>query len=266
DVGVDARILGFATLASVVAAFLFGLLPAIQATRPNVIETIKNENAGAKPGRRFNMRSALVVAQTATSLVLLVTAALFLRSFAAQSRIDPGFGAAPAGIAWIGIPADRFPPERRELLLAEIERRTRALPGVQAAGFIENLMLNALNQSSRGVNVEGFEPPKGERSFDIDATRADSGFFDAVGMRLLAGRNFSSSDNSKAPSVAIINETMAKKFWPSGNAVGSTFRHDTTVTRVVGITNDTKVRSLGEPRRPMFFLALGQGETVDTRI
>src|SRR6185503_21071845 len=193
DVGVDARILGFATLASVVAAFLFGLIPAIQATRPNVIETIKNENAGGKPGRRFTMRSALVVAQTATSLVLLVTAALFLRSFAAQSRIDPGFGSAPAGMAWIGIPADRFSEERRRQLLAESERRMRELPGVDAVGMIDNLMLNALSQSSRGINVDGFEPPKGEHAFDVDFASADSGFFDAVGMRLLAGRTFSST-------------------------------------------------------------------------
>jgi macrolide transport system ATP-binding/permease protein len=266
DVGIDARILGFATLASVGAAILFGLIPALQATRPNVIETIKNENAGGKPGRRFTMRSALVVAQTATSLVLLVTAALFLRSFAAQSRINPGFGAAPAGMAWIGIPADRFPAERRQLLFAEVERRMRELPGVTSVGMIENLMLNALSQTSRGINVEGFEPPKGQRSFEIDYTVADSGFFDAVGMRILAGRTFSSTDTKQSPQVAVINQTMAEKFWPKGNAVGSTFRSDTLVTRIVGIVNATKVRSLGEPPRPMIFGAMTQADIVDARV
>jgi predicted permease len=266
DVGVDARILGFATLASVSAAILFGLLPAMQATRPNVIETIKNENAGGKPGRRFTMRNALVVGQTAMSLVLLITAALFLRSFAAQSRVDPGFGAAPAGLAWIAIPADRFSPERRRLVIDEVERRLRELPGVEAVGLIDNLMLNALNQQSRGVNVDGFEPPRGERSFDIDFAVADSGFVDALGMRLLAGRTFSSTDNMQAPRVAIINETMAAKFWPKGNAVGSTFRSDTIVARVIGITNATKVRSLGEPPRPMYFAARTQVDVPAVRL
>ena len=266
DVGVDARILGFATIASVAAAFLFGLIPALQATRPNVIETIKNENTGGKPGRRITMRSALVVAQTATSLVLLVTAALFLRSFAAQSRIDPGFGTAPAGMAWFGIPADRFPAERRQLMLAEIGRRTRELPGVTAVGMIDNLMLNALSQTSRGINVDGFEPPKGERSFDVDYTPADSGFFDAVGMRILAGRTFSSADTKQSPRVAVINQTMAEKFWPKGNAVGSSFRSDTQVVRIVGVVNATKVRSLGEAPRPMIFGALTQADLPGARV
>src|SRR6185503_18895231 len=148
-------------------AVLFGLLPALQATRPSVAETIKNENATAKPGRRLTMRSALVVGQTATSLVLLVTAALFLRSFAAQSRIDPGFGSAPAGLVWIGIPTDRVPGERRQLLIEEIGRRMRDLSGVEAVGLIDNLMLNPLSQQSRGITVEGFVPPKGERGFNI---------------------------------------------------------------------------------------------------
>ncbi|HEU4994916.1 MAG TPA: ADOP family duplicated permease [Gemmatimonadaceae bacterium] len=262
DVGLDARILGFATLASVLAAVLFGLVPAIQATRPNVVETIKNENAGAKSGggRRFTMRSALVVAQTATSLVLLVTAALFLRSFAAQSRIDPGFGAAPTGLAWIGIPSDRFPGQRRQLLIDEIERRMRELPDADAVGVIDNLMLNALNQQGRGITVDGFEPPKGERSFGVDYAVADSGFFDAAGIRLIAGRNFSATDNMSTPRVAIINENMAREFWPKGNAVGSMFRQDTTMTRVIGVASNTKVRSLGEPPRPMYFGAAGQAE------
>ncbi|HJQ21411.1 MAG TPA: ABC transporter permease, partial [Gemmatimonadaceae bacterium] len=266
DVAVDARVLGFATLACVVAAVLFGLLPAIQATRPNVIETIKNENAGGKAGRRFTMRSALVVAQTATSLVLLVTAALFLRSFAAQAKIDPGFGSAPAGMTWIAIPADRFSAERRQLLLDEIERRTRELPGVESVGMVENLMLNALNQQSRGITVEGFEPPKGERGFEVDYTAADSGFFDAVGIHVITGRNFASTDTRSSPRVALVNEIMARKFWPKGNAIGSSFRSDTLVYQIIGVTTATKVRSLGEPPRPMFFVAFSQGDAVNGRL
>jgi ABC-type antimicrobial peptide transport system permease subunit len=127
-------------------------------------------------------------------------------------------------------------------------------------------MLNALNQQNRGINVEGFQPPKGERGFEVDYAYADSGLFDAIGMRLVAGRNFSSSDNMTSPRVAVINETMAAKFWPKGNAVGSTFRVDTTNVRIVGVTNATKVRSLGEPPRPMYFAPLGQTDAATARV
>ena len=100
--------LAFAIAASAIAGVLFGLLPALQATRATVIETIKNENADGGPTRRFTMRNALVVGQVAVSLTLLITAALFLRSLQARANVDPGFGTAPAGMVWIAIPTDRY--------------------------------------------------------------------------------------------------------------------------------------------------------------
>ncbi len=263
DVGLDARVLTFVILASVAAGVLFGLLPALKATRPNVIETIKNENAGAARGRRITMRSALVVAQTATSLLLLITAALFLRSFAAQSNVDPGFGTAPAGLVWMTIPADKYDSTRRPLAVAEITRRMRALPGVNAVGVITSMLLNQLNESDVPVNVDGFAPPKGERGFSIHTTSADSEFFEAAGIKLLRGRLFSSSDLPGTPRVAIINEAMAQKFWPGRDPVGRTLRADTTTYRIVGVTRTTKVRSLGEAPRPFLFSAYTQTRTVD---
>ena len=263
NVGLDARVLIFVVAASVVAGILFGLLPAVQATRPDVIETIKNENAGAKPGRRFNMRSGLVMAQTAISLVLLVTAALFLRSFAAQSRVDPGFGSAPIGLVWMALPTDRYGPTRQPEGLRGIERRMRSLPEVLSVGITNNLLLNQLNESDRAVNVDGFTPPKGERGFRTEYTTADSGFFDAAGVTLVSGRLFNSSDLPGTQPVAVIDEAMAKKFWPTGSAVGRTFRADTSVYQVIGVTKTTKVRSLGEAPQPFFFLAFAQSQSPD---
>jgi predicted permease len=263
DVGLDARVLTFAIAASVIAGILFGLLPAMQATRPNVIETIKNENAGAKPGRRFTMRSGLVVAQTAISLVLLVTAALFLRSFAAQSRVDPGFGSAPTGLVWMAMPTDRYGADRQPPALRDMERRVRELPNIENVGIIDNILLNPLSESDRAVNVDGFQPPKGERGFHIEYAVADSGFFDAAGIRLVSGRLFNSGELPTTSRVALINEAMAKHFWPSGSAVGRTFRADTTVYQIIGITKQTKVRSLGEAPQPFFFLAFAQSLSPD---
>jgi predicted permease len=263
DVGIDARVLAFVIGASVVAGILFGLLPAIQATRPSVIETIKNENAGAKPGRRLTMRSALVMTQTAISLVLLVTAALFLRSFAAQSRVDPGFGSAPTGVIWMAMPSDRYGTERQPDGLRRIETAMRSLPDVQSVGITNNILLNPLNESDRAVNVDGFVPPKGERGFRTEYATADSGFFDAAGIPLLSGRVFNAADLPTSDRVAIVDEAMARKFWPGGNALGHTFRADTTTYRIVGVTRTTKVRSLGESPQPFFFLAFSQFPSPD---
>jgi predicted permease len=261
--GVDLRILAFAGAASLAAGLLFGLLPALQSTKPNVIETIKSENAGGRAGR-FNMRSALVVAQTATSLVLLVTAALFLRSFAAQSRVDPGFGSAPTGIVWMALPTDRYDSTRRQPAIAQIEERMRGLSGVEHVGVINNILLNPLSENDRTINVDGFQPPKGEPGFAIQNTVADSGFFDAAGIQLVRGRLFNSADRRGTTRVAVINEALEKKFWPKDGAIGKTFRGaDTLVFQIVGVVRNTKIRSLGENAEPFIFEAFSQSVLPD---
>ena len=258
DVSLDARVLAFAIGASAVAGILFGLLPALQATRPSVIEWIKNENAGGGPARRLTMRNALVVGQVAVSLLLLVTAALFLRSLQARMNVDPGFGKAPAAMVWLTIPADHYDSTRRLPLLDEIERRSLGVPGVRAVGVTDNMLLNPLDQQSRRINVAGFTPPKGELGFDMDYAVADSGFFDAAGVTILRGRSFSAADGPGTPRVAIINEVVAQRFWPHRDPVGKTFRADTTTYRVIGVARTTKVRSLGEEPRPFIYGAFRQ--------
>ncbi|HEY5062724.1 MAG TPA: FtsX-like permease family protein, partial [Gemmatimonadaceae bacterium] len=136
------------------------------------------------------------------------------------------------------------------------------LPGVASVGVIENILLNPLSQNSEGINVDGFQPPKGETSFDIDYTTADSGFFDAAGIRLLSGRLFNASDTPTAQRVAVINEVMAHMFWPGQDAVGRTFRDGKDVYRIIGVTRTTKVRTLGEPPRPFIFGAFSPSSSA----
>ena len=258
DVSLDVRVLTFAIVASAVAGVLFRLMPALQATRPSVDEWIKNENVGGGPKRRLTMRNALVIGQVAVSLLLVVTAALFLRSLQAHMNVDPGFGKAPAAMVWFTIPADKFDSTRRLAVLDEIERRSAALPGVRSVGVTDNILLNPLSQQGKRINVAGFTPPKGQLGFDIDYAVADSGFFDAAGVTILRGRNFTTADGPTAPRVAIINEVMAQRFWPTQDAIGQTFRSDTTTFRVIGIIRNTKVRSLGEAPRGFIFGAYRQ--------
>ncbi len=258
DVAIDLPVLSFVIATTIAAGVLFGLLPALQATRPDVVETLKSENTGGNGKRRFTMRSGLVVAQTAASLVLLVAAALFLRSFAAQSKVEAGFGSAPGGLVWMALPSDRYPGERRMQVVAEIERRVRGLDDVSGAGVISDMLLNSLGSNSQRITADGVQPPPGQTAFDIDQTTADSGLFDAIGLTLVRGRVFNSSDTPARDRVAIVNQAMVDKFWPGSDAVGRTFRSDSAVYHIIGVVKTTKVRSLGEAPRPLIIAAFSQ--------
>jgi predicted permease len=268
DVSLDWRVLGFTVGASAIAGILFGLLPALQATRATVIETIKNENADGAGGpmRRFTVRNALVVGQVSASLALFITALLFLRSLQARATVNPGFGAAPAGMLWTAIPSDRYDSTQRRALLDKVEQRMARIPGVVTVGAIDNILLNPLSQQSRRIHVAGVTPPKGRTAFDIDFAAADSGLLGAIGLAVMRGRGITAADLPGAPRVAIINEAMANQFWPGKDALGQTFSTDSLTYRIVGITRTTKVRTLGEDPRPFFITSLAQDFTVTPMI
>lgn len=258
DVSLDWRVLAFSVVASALAGVMFGLLPALSATRTTVVETIKNENADGGPVRRASMRNLLVVGQVAVSLTLLITAALFLRSMQARAAVDPGFGHQPAGIVWMAIPADRYDSTQRQLLLDRLEARVARIPGVASVGATDNILLNPLSQQGRRIRVPGVTPPRGRTGFDVDFAAADTGYLNAIGVSILRGRGFTAADTRDAPRVAIVNEAMAQKFWPGREAIGQTFSTDSATYRVVGVTRTTKVRSLGEEARPFMLAPLAQ--------
>ena len=268
DVSLDWRVLAFTVLASAVAGVLFGLAPALQATRATVVETIKHENADGAGGkrRRFTVRNGLVVGQIAVSLTLLITALLFLRSLQARATVNPGFGAAPAGMTWIAIPTDRYDSTQRRLILDQIEQRMARIPGVVTVGAIDNIMLNPLGNQQLRVNVPGVVPPKGEKAFVIDYARADSGLFGALGVTVLRGRAITAADGPGAPKVALVNEAMAQQFWPNKDPIGQTFGTESTTYRIVGVTRTTKVRSLGESPRPFIFTSFAQNFSATAMI
>jgi len=266
DVSLVWRVLAFAIAASAVAGVLFGLLPALQATRATVVETIKNENADGGPSRRFTVRNMLVVGQVSLSLTLLITALLFVRSLQARATVDPGFGAAPAGMLWLAIPADRYDSTHRQLLLDDIEHRMARIPGVVTVGATDNILLNTLSQQGKRIRVPGLTPPKGQTGFDVDFAAADSGYLGAIGLTLTRGRGISAADVPAAPRVAVVNEEMARRFWPGKDPVGQTFSTDSSTYRVVGVTRTAKVRSLGEEPRPFIITSLAQEFSVTAMV
>ncbi len=261
DLGLDWTVLLFTLGVSVVAGALLGLVPALQSTRPDLVAVIKTESAGGGQPTHRRWRNALVVTQLTISLVLLVGAGLFLRSFQKVLAVDPGFGRDPAAILTFMTPATRFTDDEGRVYAKRLLERFRAVPGVTALGVISNLPLNPLSTSSMPFNVDGHEPPVDQRAFIADRAEVDAGFFDAVGIRILRGRNFTDADRHGSQAVAIVSEAMAQRFWPGGDAIGRLIRtvdDDDQDLVVVGVASDAKVRTLSEAPRNMIYRSYEQ--------
>jgi predicted permease len=262
DLDLDATVLGFSLLASLAAGLLLGLAPALQTTNPDVAATIKDETAGVGRSGGLTLRNALVVLQVATSVVLLVGAGLFLRSFQRIQTVDPGFGREPSALMTFIIPSTRYSEEEARVFVQRLEERLLDLPGVTAVGATGNIHLNTLSTQNMNINVDGVEPPPERDAHMVDRAEVDAGFFEAAGVRILRGRNFESYDLPGSQPVAIVNEALAEKFWPGQDALGRMLRRqDGKDLLIVGIASTAKIRSLGEAPRPFVYRPLSQDYT-----
>jgi predicted permease len=261
DVAPDWRVLTFTLAVSAVSGALLGLIPAWQSTRPDLVSAFKSDTqGGGRPGH-LRWRNALVIAQVTVSLVLLVGAGLFLRSFQRVLAVDPGFGREPAAALSFILPATRFTTEEARVYTTRMLDRFREVPGVEALGATDNLPLNTLSIQSFEFTVDGHEPPSGRDAFLADRADVDAGYFDAIGISVLRGRRFDDSDREGSRSVAIISEAMARRFFRDGDAIGRLIRtadpRDDDLV-VVGVAADVNVRSLGEAPRDMVYRPISQ--------
>ena len=260
DLRPDGNVLGFTFGVSVVAGALLGLVPALQSTRPDLAGALRSENAGGGQPGQLRWRNALVVTQLAISLVLLVGAGLFLRSFEQAQSVDPGFGREPTALMTFLTPATRFAPDEARVYTRRLLDRFRALPGVEAVGAISNLHLNPLSQRTVDFNVDGFEPPADHGAFIAARVEVEPGFFEAAGIEIVRGRNFNDADRPATRPVVIVSEAMARRFWTDGDAAGRLVRRrgPDPPWLVVGVASDANVRQLGEPPRDMVYLPYSQ--------
>jgi predicted permease len=258
DLSLDRTVLGFSVLLSVGAGLLFGLVPALQSTNPDVAPTLRDETAGGGRARGAFLRNVLVVGQVAVSVVLLVAAGLFLRSLDASRNIDPGFGDAPTGMVQIVVPADRYDEEAGRLYLEGLSERVATLPGVTSVGLIDRLPLEQLSTQDLRVNVDGVEPPVGRDYHLVDYAQIDEGFLQAAGVAVVAGRGIEATDRADGEEVVLVNEEFARRFFSGSSAVGRTVVVNDEPVRVVGVTADHKVRTLGETPRPLVYRSLMQ--------
>jgi macrolide transport system ATP-binding/permease protein len=255
----------FAFIVSLVTGVVFGLAPALQASSAQTINALKEEGRSGSGGRTSGrLRSALVVAQVAVCLVLLVGATLFLRSFIAAQTLSPGFN--PDGVVTASM--DMFQSGYSGERLRDFRRRAgetiAALPGVTSVAFGSRLPLGIGGVNSMSVGIDGYVPRENEEVV-ITYTTVGPRYFETMAVPMRQGREYTDQDTPDAPNVLVINEAMARRYWPQGNALGSRIRMGgEDVVEVVGIVADTKYSSINERPLPQMFLNMNrfQGSTL----
>jgi putative ABC transport system permease protein len=261
----DGRVLFFTAGLAVFAGALAGLAPALRATRPDLSSDLKGEVAAVRSGRgRVTLRDALVAVQTAFTVMLLVAAGLLTRSIMEARRIDLGFR--PAGLAAVSMELGLigYSEQRATPLFERALERVRTLPGVQSAARAVRQPL-AINYSRNSV----FFPERqqaGDQPAPIANTWVDSAYFQTLGVPLLRGRNFSTSDTPSSSKVAIVTDAFVKTYWNDGlDPIGRRFRLrgiDGPEYEVVGVVSNYKVQSVGERPAPYLHYALSQRSTT----
>ncbi len=212
ELGVDGRVFAFALALSLLTGVIFGLAPALRASRPNLVPVLKD---AAEPGRRSRLRDALVVGQIATSLLLLVGAGLFLRTVIHTATVDPGFDPDGVVVAAIDLKVQGYTePASREFYRGLLER-LRAAPGVEAASLASMLPLSG-GEAKMSVWIDGHTQPDGE-GIGVEYTTVAPDYFRTLRIPLLRGRDFGAQDRAGAPDVAVISESMARRFWPGAD-------------------------------------------------
>jgi predicted permease len=256
----DWRVLALTAGAGLVAGGLLGLVSATHGTRADLGAALKTDSRGSDEPGALRWRNALVVAQIAMSLVLLVGAGLFLRSWQQMLAVDPGFGRAPTSILSMWMPVTRLTPDEAVQRTRRVLERFRMLPGVEAAGLAWPLPLE-FSSSQIEFAIDGRVPPAGRETFRGQRAIVDGGFFNAAGIAIVAGRTFNDADRRDTRSVAVISEAMARRYWPDGNALGRVIRRpdpgeDDLV--IVGVARDINIRSLGEAPRDVVYETYSQ--------
>ncbi|MBI1761539.1 MAG: ABC transporter permease [Acidobacteria bacterium] len=258
----DWRVFGFMFGLSLLTGVVFGLVPALAASRPDVTHALKDDS-GASSGRG-RLRGALVVVQVALSLLLLICAGLFLRSLRNASSIDPGFDADNLLAMSMDLQQQGYDETRGKIFIEQLLDRTRALPGVISASLADDLPLG-LGGSRRSVTIEGYAAQAGE-DMEIHSSTVAPGYVETLRIPLLQGRTFAAQDRPEAPGVVLINEAFARRYWPGQPPLGKRIQmgggpngaNDAPYLTVVGVVKDGKYTSLGEEATPFLYLNLAQ--------
>jgi putative ABC transport system permease protein len=258
---VDGRLLVFALAISVLTGIVFGIVPALQGSRGNVSAALMEGGRSGTTGRSARwLRSALVVAEIALALVLLIGAGLLIRGFERLRAVDPGFR--PANVLTMRVPLGggrNNAIERRVAFFQQLTDKIAAIPGVLSVGAVSALPLSGLGNGS-WFWIDGRPAPPPERR-PLAATRgATPGYFRTMGIRLIEGRDFDARDTAASAPVAIIDETLARRFWPQGGAIGGRLTTDAndSAEEIVGVVGKVKPDRLDGDDWPTIYMPYPQ--------
>jgi predicted permease len=247
-------VIAFAFGVSLVTGLLFGLAPALQATNPSLIPALKGEAPAGQSRSRAS--KGLVVAQMALSIVLLVSAGLFLRDLQNATTVDKGFVEENLLIADLAPELQGYDRARSEELYRRLRETLMTRPNVRAVGYTAIVPLG-LSESDSYVEVAGYTPARNE-NMSLELNWVTPGYFEAMGITMKEGRGFTDRDDSTSVRVMVVNEQMAKKYWAGTSPIGRTVKYGGQEHTVVGVVPTGKYRRLGEPPTPFYYLAQAQ--------
>ena len=254
----DRRALAFACMVSIGTSVIFGLAPALQASRADLDLVLRQSGRQLGTAVRRGLRGLLVVGEVALSVVALAAAGLFLHSLVRAQQIELGFK--PDHLLTMGVSpaAAGYDTSRQRVWVRETLDRIAALPGIRSATFADRLPLSG--GIGYTITIDGQPPPPGGLGYTVQNTAVGPRYFDTLGITLVSGRDFEETDREGSPGVAIINETMARRFWPGADPIGKRFKPiiNAESIQVVGVARDSRYVTIGEDATSFFYLPLEQ--------
>ncbi|HYW69521.1 MAG TPA: ABC transporter permease [Pyrinomonadaceae bacterium] len=270
-ISVDGQAFGFTLLISLLTGIVFGIAPALQTSKLDLNESLKEGGTASAVSFGYNrLRSLLVVSQVAIALVLLVGAGLMIRSFVRLLGVDPGFNPQDVLTMEVSLPrsdSTTYAGQRQAALFQQVIGRLQTLPGVLAAGAVNSLPLSG-NEGGRSFGIQGRPRAAGE-VFDAGTRQVSPDYFKAMGIPLLAGRAFTDSDGSDTPRALIINQAFVRHYFPNENPIGKRLAYDRgsdgrpAWREIVGVVKDVKHTSLDSDPRPEMYCPISQFPSWD---
>ncbi len=258
DTRPDAVVLAFTLGLTVITTLLFGLAPTLHASSQDLVTAMKDNTAAVGRGtRKVSLRHALVITQVGLSMVALISAGLFVRSVREAYKADPGFDPHGVLLASFDPFLSGYDENRGREFYRRLVERVSAVPGIQSATLARRLPLTAGGIAFATVAIDGYAPAKDE-DMRLNYETVGPQYFQTMHIPFVHGRDFDERDQEGAPGVVIINETMARRYWPGGDALGRHLKLAKDWLEIVGIAKDVKNRSLSEARQPFLYLPLLQ--------
>jgi len=262
EVGIDGGVFGFTLLISLGAGILFGLIPALQASRVNLSDALKEGGRSSGGGGHNRLRNVLVVSEVALALALLIGAGLMARSFIRLMSVDPGLDPRNVLTVDIRLSRNKYSRPQQAVFFQQLLERLRALPGIQVAGAVYPMPLSGMEENM-GFDIEGQPPPAAGEQRTAGPRGVSPGYFKAQGIQLLKGRVFMESDGGDTPPVVVINEALARRYWPDQDPIGRRIafhrRNGQPVwSEIVGVVKSVRHMALNEEPRSEVYIPFAQ--------